>query len=184
MPHADAMTAAARVEELLGAFADDPRLAEAADELVRTLVEFYGDGLGRLVEFVAERPGGAEIIRAAAADTVVSGLLVLYDLHPDPTYERVAAALRELGTRAGDLELIGVDDGVVRLRSAGTTAGCPSSSGSARRAVERAIERVAPEVARIDIDGVPSSAAVPGPGGRTTLPVLGAPMGVPAGSRS
>ena len=46
----NAMTAAARVDELLGEFAGDPKMAGSAEDLVRALVEFYDDGLARFVE--------------------------------------------------------------------------------------------------------------------------------------
>jgi Fe-S cluster biogenesis protein NfuA/nitrite reductase/ring-hydroxylating ferredoxin subunit len=188
MPMAtDAMTAAVRVDELLGEFAGDPHLAGTAEDLVRTLVEFYDDGLARFVELVADRPGGDDIIRAASADAVIAGMLVLHDLHPETTYERVSAALERvrpyLGSHAGDVELLGVDDGIVRLRLAGSCNGCPSSSVTVKLAIEHAIEEAAPEVSRVDVEGVaapPLPRGVGGPGGRTMLPMLGTPASAPA----
>lgn len=176
--------AAARIDTLLDGFAADPVMAERAEDLVRTLVEFYDEGLGRLVELLSDRDDGPGILADVASDTVVAGLLVLHDLHPASTYERVAAALERvrpyLGSHSGDVDLLGVDaDGVVRLRLAGSCNGCPSSSVTVKLAIEQAIEEAAPEVIRVDVEGV---AAPPQPrtgvgtasaGGRTLLPVLG-----------
>jgi Fe-S cluster biogenesis protein NfuA/nitrite reductase/ring-hydroxylating ferredoxin subunit len=185
----NAMSAAARIDSLLGEFASDPHLAVAADDLVRTLVEFYDDGLGRFVDIVAGRPDGGAILRAAAADKVIAGMLVLHDLHPETTYERVSAALERvrpyLGSHAGDVDLLGVDeDGVVRLRLAGSCNGCPSSSVTVKLAIEQAIEEAAPEVSRVEVEGVaapPLPRGVGGPGGRTMLPMLGTPASAPTG---
>ena len=190
MAHAtSAMSAAARIETLLDTFAADPVHAERAEELVRTLIEFYDDGLGRLVELLTERPDGADILAMVATDKIVAGMLVLHDLHPTSTYERVSAALERvrpyLGSHAGDVDLLGVDDGVVRLRLAGSCNGCPSSSVTVKLAIEQAIEEAAPEVIRVEVEGVaapPLPRGVGGPGGRIMLPLLGTPASVPAGT--
>jgi Fe-S cluster biogenesis protein NfuA/nitrite reductase/ring-hydroxylating ferredoxin subunit len=183
MPQVDTTSAAARIDSLLSSFASDPETAERAEDLVRTLVEFYDDGLGRLMEILAERPDGDDILAAVAADKIVAGMLVLHDLHPASTYDRVAEALEHvrpyLGSHAGDVDLLGVDDdGVVHLRLAGSCNGCPSSSVTVKLAIEQAIEEAAPEVIRVEVEGVaapPLPRGVGGPGGRTMLPVLGTP---------
>jgi Fe-S cluster biogenesis protein NfuA/nitrite reductase/ring-hydroxylating ferredoxin subunit len=182
---AEATSAAERIESMLAEFSDDPVLRDKAEDLVRTLVEFYDAGLGRLVELVEERPDGAEVLRAVAADRVVSGLLVLHDLHPESTAERVAAALERvrpyLGSHAGDVDLIGVDaDGVVRLALRGSCDGCPSSAVTVTTAIEQAIEEAAPEVVRVVVDGVTEPRTTIG--GRTALPLLGSPP--PAASKA
>jgi len=172
-----ATNAAARIDSMLAEFAamGDPIATERAEDLVRTLVEFYDGGLGRLVELLGDQPAGDELLRQLATDKIVSGLLILHDLHPATTYERVSAALERvrpyLGSHAGDVDLLGVDDdGVVRLRLAGSCNGCPSSSVTVKLAIEQAIEEVAPEIVRIDVEGVaapPLPRGVGGPGGRT-----------------
>jgi Fe-S cluster biogenesis protein NfuA/nitrite reductase/ring-hydroxylating ferredoxin subunit len=187
MLQTDANSAAQKIDSMLAEFTDDPLLRERAEDLVRALVEFYDIGLGRLVDTIADRPDGEEIMKQVAADKVVAGLLVLHDLHPESTLERVAAALERvrpyLGSHAGDVDLLGVgDDGVVRLRLAGSCNGCPSSSVTVKLAIEQAIEEAAPEIIRIDVEGVaaaPAPRGVGGPGGRTMLPMLNSPMAVP-----
>ena len=184
MLQTEANSAAQKIDSALAEFTDDPLLRERAEDLVRTLIEFYDIGLGRMVDLIEERPDGDEIMRLVAADKVVAGLLVLHDLHPDSTLERVSAALERvrpyLGSHAGDVDLLGVgDDGVVRLRLAGSCNGCPSSSVTVKLAIEQAIEDAAPEVVRVEVEGVaapPLPRGVGGPGGRTMLPMLGAPQ--------
>jgi Fe-S cluster biogenesis protein NfuA/nitrite reductase/ring-hydroxylating ferredoxin subunit len=178
---ADATSAAERVEQMLAEFGDDPVARDRAEELVRTLVEFYDGGLGRLVELVEERPDGEDVMRQLAADKIVAGLLVLHDLHPDSTFERVSAALERvrpyLGSHSGDVDLLGVDDdNVVHLRLAGSCNGCPSSAVTVKVAIEHAIEEAAPEVVRVEVDGVAAPPLFRDAGGRTVLPMLGAPQ--------
>ncbi|WP_329084493.1 NifU family protein [Streptosporangium sp. NBC_01469] len=149
-----------RVEALiadLGALSDAVTRAKAED-LVRALVELYGAGLERVVEIVTEA-GAAEVLGRMVGDPLVSGLLVLHDLHPLSTAERVRDALDtvrpHLGSHEGGVELLGVgEDGIVRLRLEGTCHGCPSSRITVTDAIERAIAQAAPEVAGVEVEGV------------------------------
>jgi Fe-S cluster biogenesis protein NfuA len=148
-----------RIEELLGELeqVDEPARSLALDT-VQAVVELYGEGLRRVV--VAGGLGGV-----AAADEVVSHLLLVHDLHPVPVEARVQEALDGvrpyLGTHGGDVELLGVEDGVARLRLEGTCNGCPSSAVTLRNAIEEAVLRAAPDLERIDAEGVAEPAAQP-----------------------
>jgi len=168
-----------RVEALLAEFAStsDPATAGRAEELVGLLVEFYGAGLARILELLDE-----QAVTPLLADKMVAGLLVLHDLHPQSTEERVLAALERvrpyLGSHAGDVEYLGLDpDGTVRLRLAGSCDGCPSSALTVKMAIEKGIEDVAPEVTKVEVEGVVSEPASPltagaVPEGATMLPLL------------
>jgi Fe-S cluster biogenesis protein NfuA/nitrite reductase/ring-hydroxylating ferredoxin subunit len=166
-----------KVEALLAEFAStsDPATAGRAEELVGLLVEFYGAGLARIMELLDEQAATPLL-----SDRMVAGLLVLHDLHPQDTEQRVLAALDKvrpyLGSHAGDVEYLGLDpDGTVRLRLAGSCDGCPSSALTVKMAIEKGIEDVAPEVTKVEVEGVVSEPASPlsaGPGeGRTLLPL-------------
>jgi Fe-S cluster biogenesis protein NfuA/nitrite reductase/ring-hydroxylating ferredoxin subunit len=158
-----------RVEQLLAELGEqaDARVRDQAEELVRLLVEVYGEGLARIVELA-----GDEAVDRFTADGLVASLLVLHDLHPVDVTDRVRQALDRvrpyLGSHAGGVELLGVDDeGVVRLRLEGSCDGCPSSTMTVKLAIERAINEVAPEVTRVDVDGV----VAPPPPGPKLIPV-------------
>jgi Fe-S cluster biogenesis protein NfuA/nitrite reductase/ring-hydroxylating ferredoxin subunit len=166
-----------KVEALLAEFAStsDPATAERAEELVGLLVEFYGAGLARIMELLDE-----QAVTPLLADKMVAGLLVLHDLHPQSTEERVLAALERvrpyLGSHSGDVEYLGLDpDGTVRLRLAGSCDGCPSSALTVKMAIEKGIEDVAPEVTKVEVEGVapdPASQLSAGPAeGHTLLPL-------------
>jgi Fe-S cluster biogenesis protein NfuA/nitrite reductase/ring-hydroxylating ferredoxin subunit len=168
-----------RVEALLAEFAStsDPTTAGRAEELVGLLVDFYGAGLARILELLDE-----QAVTPLLADKMVAGLLVLHDLHPQSTEERVLAALERvrpyLGSHAGDVEYLGLDpDGTVRLRLAGSCDGCPSSALTVKMAIEKGIEDVAPEVTKVEVEGVapdPASPLTAGavPEGATMLPLM------------
>jgi len=149
-----------RVEALiadLGALSDAVTRAKAED-LVRALVELYGAGLERVVEIVTDAEA-AEVLGRMVGDPLVSGLLVLHDLHPLSTAERVRDALESvrphLGSHEGGVELLGVgEDGIVRLRLEGACHGCPSSLVTVTDAIERAVTQAAPEVSGVEVEGV------------------------------
>jgi Fe-S cluster biogenesis protein NfuA/nitrite reductase/ring-hydroxylating ferredoxin subunit len=163
--HEDVQGRVARVESLLEeveGFAD-PVARATATELVQGLLDLYGEGLGRIVARLA-----AEDAAAAAAlgdDELVAHLLFLHDLHPVPVEERVGEALASvrpyLESHGGGVELIGVEDGVARLRLQGSCDGCPSSAMTLKLAVEDAIRKAAPDIEQIEADG--ASAPEPGP---------------------
>jgi Fe-S cluster biogenesis protein NfuA/nitrite reductase/ring-hydroxylating ferredoxin subunit len=167
-----------RVEALLAEFASasDPATAGRAEELVGLLVEFYGAGLARILELLDE-----QAVAPLLADKAVAGLLVLHDLHPQGTEERVLAALERvrpyLGSHAGGVEYLGLDpDGTVRLRLEGSCDGCPSSALTVKMAIEKGIEDVAPEVTKVEVEGMladpassPTTEATPD--GHTLLPL-------------
>lgn len=131
----------------------DPVARATATELVSALVELYGAGLERIVDAVAARDAGGELAAALAADDLVAHLLLLHGLHPIPVRERVLGALEEvrayLGSHAGDVELVAVEDRVVRLRLRGSCHGCPSSAVTLKLAIEEAIQKAAPEIEEV-----------------------------------
>jgi Fe-S cluster biogenesis protein NfuA len=151
----------ARIEALLDGLSEsaDPAIAERADELVAAVVTLYGEGLGRIVELVSAAPGGEQLVRELAADGLVGNLMLLHELHPDDASTRIQAALDRvrpyLGSHAGGIEFVGVDDlGVAHLRLQGSCDSCPSSSVTVQSSVERAVLEAAPEVVRVDVEGM------------------------------
>jgi Fe-S cluster biogenesis protein NfuA len=91
---------------------------------------------------------------------LISSLLLLHGLHPQDLEERVAAALErvrpDLHAHGGDVELLSIDDGVVRLRMQGNCDGCPSSAATLKFTIEQAIYAAAPDVAAIEVEGIES----------------------------
>ena len=149
-----AEAAAARVDRLLEQLRSgpDPRAAALADELVRCLVQLYGDGLDRIVRIV----GPARAVDLCA-DPLVESLLLVHDLHPVDAGTRVERALERLGSRAGAVDYLGIDDGVVRVRLRDAGRGCGSSVESSRRLIEATVLQAAPEASGVELE-VPAAA--------------------------
>jgi Fe-S cluster biogenesis protein NfuA/nitrite reductase/ring-hydroxylating ferredoxin subunit len=156
---AEARDRVAKLEALLEDLEslEDPVARDKATAVVHALVELYGAGLERIVSEIAERDAGGELAGAMAGDELVSHLLLLHDLHPVPLEARVHGALEEvrpyLESHGGDVELLGVEDGVVRLRMEGSCEGCPSSSATLTLAIEEAIHKAAPDVEAVVAEG-------------------------------
>ena len=141
-----------------------PPVWERVEEIVRSVVHLYGEGLKRIDEIAAADGSAGERLRAQlAADDLVSSLLILHGLHPKDFETRVREALERvrpyLGSHGGDVEIVdlSLDTGLVRLRMKGSCDGCPSSLLTVKLAVETAIRESAPEASTIEVEGVTES---------------------------
>ncbi|MFJ3582049.1 hypothetical protein ACIPPS_07410 [Streptomyces sp. NPDC090127] len=156
MSAVNAETAGRRVEEVLDRLAEkgDADASAAAEDVVRVLMEFYGSGLGRVVDLLG-RPGArppADPWAALLGDDLVASLLNLHGLHPEELEARVERALSAL---PHPVEQAGFDpaDGVLRLRVTGSSGcGCPSTQESVRQAAADALACHAPEVTRVELE--------------------------------
>jgi Fe-S cluster biogenesis protein NfuA len=169
----DAQAAGERVETLIAELRAQagPQAAATAEELVSCLVELYGTGLATIIEVVGEdRP---ELMDKLVADPLVESLLLVHDLHPLDTSARVRRAVEEvlpqLGSHAGDVEYLGLDDtGVLRLRL--EQRGC--SADTVRDLISKAVAAAAPEAAGVDIE------LVQPPAEPTLLQITRRPVGI------
>jgi Fe-S cluster biogenesis protein NfuA/nitrite reductase/ring-hydroxylating ferredoxin subunit len=145
----------ARVQELTGRLEDldDPDCRALAEELTAAVVQMYGAGLERIVELA-----DAGTREALANDELVAGLLMIHDLYPVPIEERVIAALDTvrpyMESHGGDVELLGIEDGIAKLRLEGSCKSCRASSSTLELAVRQALEAAAPDLDGMDVEGV------------------------------
>src|SRR5690349_7923280 len=156
----DAEAAGERVEALLSELRSQagPQVAATAEELVSCLVELYGAGLARITEIVGEdevEGPGPKLMDKLVADPLVESLLLVHDLHPLDTSARVRRAVEEvlpqLGSHAGDVEYLGLDEaGVLRLRL--EQRGC--SAETVRDLIAKAVTGAAPEAAGVVVEVV------------------------------
>jgi Fe-S cluster biogenesis protein NfuA/nitrite reductase/ring-hydroxylating ferredoxin subunit len=146
----------ARVQELTGRLEDlEPgECRELAEELTGAVVQMYGAGLERVVELIDDE----ETRDRLAADELVAGLLMIHDLYPVPLEERVTRALDSvrpyMESHGGNIELLGFEDGVVRLRLQGSCKSCRASSSTLELAVRQALQEAAPDLLGMDVEGV------------------------------
>jgi Fe-S cluster biogenesis protein NfuA/nitrite reductase/ring-hydroxylating ferredoxin subunit len=164
----------ARMETLLGEIEalKDPNARSKAAEVVQVLLELYGEGLARMMDTIAEGEESESAFKAFAEDELISHLLLLHGLHPLDLETRVVRALEEvrpyLKSHGGNVEFLGVEDGVARLRMQGSCSGCPSSTMTLKLAIEEAIQKTAPDLEGIQAEGVaeepkPAPTIVAGP---------------------
>ena len=133
-----------RAEQLLEH--PDPAVRADAAEVLDWLDAYHREGLGRLVEMVRQWRGEI-FLEQAALDPVVGELLDTYGLGVDVdsvAVERtVQAALDEVrpyvASHGGGLEVLSVDDGVVRLRMHGNCDGCTAAGDTVAHRIEAAL---------------------------------------------
>jgi Fe-S cluster biogenesis protein NfuA/nitrite reductase/ring-hydroxylating ferredoxin subunit len=159
MAHGEPHEQVARVEGLLEELEglEDTLARDMATEVVQALLHLYGEGLGRIVDAVAEHDADGAIAETLAGDELAAHLLLLHGLHPVPVERRVRDALEGvrpyLESHGGNVELLGVEDGIARLRLEGSCSGCPSSAMTLKLAIEKAIHDAAPDVDEVVADG-------------------------------
>src|SRR5579862_4814512 len=71
----------------------DPAVHAAAFQLMQSIMELHGAGIGRILDLVSEDPHAEGVRRSLLQDDLVSGLLLLHNLHPDDIRTRVLGAL-------------------------------------------------------------------------------------------
>ncbi|MFE9174494.1 NifU family protein [Streptomyces kebangsaanensis] len=144
----------ARLDELLAGLEAAPGpTVRSALEAVRLLTEVYGEALGRVLDRADDGLAGD-----LAGDELVGHLLVLHQIHPEPAERRAARAVERLRPavreRGGDVEWVGVDERVARVRVSTGGGGCGSGCGSGKAdvtdAVRAAVLAAAPELAAVE----------------------------------
>ena len=169
----------------------DPAVRAAAKELVARLMELHGTGLEKMLEitFQAGEPARA-IIDEFGRDPLVSSLLILYGLHPETLETRVTKALERIRPRlrkqGSEIELVSVEEGVVRIRMEADLPTCGSTAKTLRSTLEEAICEAAPDITSLVIDGPEAKVAsgfvaLEKLMGHHSMPVAG---GTPSASRA
>jgi Fe-S cluster biogenesis protein NfuA/nitrite reductase/ring-hydroxylating ferredoxin subunit len=169
--HSNVRQVGDRIEVLLGELRQEapPQVGAKVEEVVGLLVELYGAGLERILEVVNEDADTAgPLLKRFTDDKFIESLLVLHGIHPVDVDTRIEAALDQarpyLGSHAGGVEYLGVDDdGVAHLKLEGSCHGCPSSTVTVKLTLEQAIAEAAPEVLRVQVEGVAEAPTGPSP---------------------
>ena len=149
-----------RVESLIAEVErfPDPEARARTQEVLRTVLELHGAGLERILDKLADTgETGLALIDELARDELVAAVLLLHGLHPVDLETRVRQALDKvrplLKSHGGNVELLGLTDGVAHLRMLGSCDGCPSSAMTLKLAIEKALYEQAPDLVAIEVDG-------------------------------
>jgi Fe-S cluster biogenesis protein NfuA len=160
-----------RIESLIHTIerSADPATRTAVQELIQAVLDLHGMGLARVCERLGEAgEPGRSLLDDLARDDLVGSLLMLHGLHPLDLESRVQQALDSirpfLRSHGGEVELVGITDGVVQLRMKGSCQGCPSSSETLRNRIEEAIVAAAPDATGIAVEGVAEPTPAPSSG--------------------
>jgi hypothetical protein len=143
----------------------DEQARTSTRELVQLVMELHGAGIERMLEITfSQGAAGAEFIDHLAADPTVSSLLVLHGLHPEPMEARVqqdiANLAAELRKQDVEVQLLGIDEGNVRILARTNAHACGSTARTVRASIEEGVFAAAPEVASLTIEGLePKSAS-------------------------
>jgi Fe-S cluster biogenesis protein NfuA len=137
----------------------DPPVKANATALIQSLLDLHARAFERVIEIVLQqKESGRGILNQIAADELIGSLLLLYRLHPDDfdvRLNKAIAAVRKVAALQGaNVELIGVDGEVVRIRLSGAGHGCASTKVSLQQLIENAIYESTPEISRVEVENV------------------------------
>jgi Fe-S cluster biogenesis protein NfuA len=160
--HAESQQRLGSIERLLGKIESeaDPSLRATVQELVQAMMDLHGAGLERILELIRASGDGSErLIHKLGQDELVASLLILYELHPEDLETRVMLALDKarvrLSAHEGELELLSLEAGALRLRlhTNGASKGnaCGSTAQALKGIVEEAVYHGAPDITELII---------------------------------
>lgn len=154
-----------QIQELLEEFEShpDPVLRQKVADLVRGILDLHGEALRRLLHSLEPAVPPEEVIQALKEDPILYPVLQIHGLLPADEdvelYARVERALDEvrpyMQSHAGEVELLDVRGGMVRLSLVGSCRGCASSLMTLRLGIERALKEHVPQIQGIEVEGTP-----------------------------
>lgn len=166
-----------RVQRLSGELerVADPVARRAGEELIGAVIELYGDGLERIFAAITAS-GDAALAERLSGDGVVASLMLIHDLYPVGLDQRVAEALDSvrpyMESHGGNVELLGIEQGVARIRLEGSCDGCPASSSTLELAIKSALDEAAPDLEGLVVEGAVQAPAPAAGSGTDELPVV------------
>ena len=136
----------------------DPAVRSATKNLMQSLMDLHGAALEKALDIVAEAgEPGMNIIDRFGRDSLVSSVLILYGLHPENIETRVATAVDrvrpQLRKQGCEVELLGVNDGAIRLRVETGSHTCGSTAKTLQATLEGAMYDAAPDLTSLTIEG-------------------------------
>ncbi len=142
------------IEEIEGSA--DPEVRGKVFELLDWIDGFHREAVARIVGLLP-----FDAFQALREDPVVDRLIETYsddDEAPEDLAESLEEALDEirpyLHSHGGEMEVLGVAEGVVRLRLMGSCDGCPSSTITLTQGVEKILRERWPGFRKIEVEGL------------------------------
>ncbi|HHC09018.1 MAG TPA: NifU family protein [Actinobacteria bacterium] len=148
-------TAVGRIRTLVDELEEtpDPEVRRKVFELLDLVDVLHREGLER----IAAGLRSVGLWERAVEDPLVAYLFAIYGLgdpvDPQAAVEEALGEVRDyVWSHGGELELVAIDGGRVRLRMLGACRGCPGSEATLRGVVEEAIRRRWPELVEVVLD--------------------------------
>ena len=148
----------------------DDETREEVFALLDGIDAVHRHALGRLIDHLFDL-GGAGLVGQLTEDPMIQTILEMYDLikvdEPPEVDERaqVEQALTSvypyMESHGGHLEVLGVDEGRVRVRLSGSCGDCPGSAGTLTRVVEAALREGFPGFRALVAEEPPPVVVVP-----------------------
>src|SRR5690606_42064094 len=136
----------ARLRESAG-----PTIWPMVESLLEGILALQGEALSRILR-EAEK-GGAAVLEAMRDDELLSSLLRLHGLHPEPTALRIRRALESvrpaLGRGIRELALLGIDEEGRANVAVAFREGVPVDAAQVVQAIREPVEIEAPEVPEV-----------------------------------
>ncbi len=143
----------------------NPETRKMMQDCIQEILSFYGHGLDRMLSIISNGNSVAakDIYNDLIEDSFVSGLLLIHDLHPLDLKTRLHMALEKvkpyMDSHGGSVEIVSLEDGVAKLKLAGSCKGCPSSSSTLELGIKQAIEELCPDLSGLEVEGITDSPA-------------------------
>jgi nitrite reductase/ring-hydroxylating ferredoxin subunit/Fe-S cluster biogenesis protein NfuA len=126
-----------RMEEI-----QDEKTREEVFAFLEGIDVLHRQGLGRILDLIGGL-GGQQAVERISQDPIVRTLLEMYDLPEADERSQVELALEPVypyfQSHGGKLNLLGVENGRVRVRLSGSCEGCPGTATTLQRVVEEAL---------------------------------------------
>lgn len=135
----------------------DAKIREKTLDLVQIILALHREALRRVLTSFDSLPEKEQILSRIAADDIVRAILLIHGLLPNDLQTRVAVAIDELRpfliSQGADVELLGVENGLARVRLIRNGQGAPPIS-ALKLEIEKILIEAAPELLGIEIEGV------------------------------
>ncbi len=126
-----------RMEEI-----QDEKTREEVFAFLEGIDVLHRQGLGRILDLIGSL-GGQKAVERISQDPIVRTLLEMYDLPEADEQTQVERVLEDVypyfQSHGGKLDLLGVENGRVRVRLSGSCEGCPGTATTLQRVVEEAL---------------------------------------------
>lgn len=142
----------------------DEQVRNHVKALAFTLLDLHHAALQRMIELLAARPDGGDVLAELGRDDLVKAVLMVHELLPQSSESRLEIALSEakenLAPYEANVELVGMTNGVAKLRLIGSAKTANVSTAILTSEIEQVLHRAVPDLLGVEYE---ETIAVPKP---------------------